>query len=226
MNGVNTGTKKKLRLTQCKVMKGGKIEVIDSNSFEVMLNPASYSNTYSISYNDKQAIGQSASNPKFNVIKPQDISFEIVFDGTGVVDPSAPDVKDQIHGLRNIFSYSGDEHQPLVTRVLWGNLIFFGRLTSMSVNYTLFKPSGEPLRAKVTLVFKEFMSEEEESLRANRKSTDLTHVVEVRAGDTLPLLCYRIYRDCDYYTQVARLNKITNFRDIKPGTKLFFPPLR
>ena len=70
------------------------------------------------------------------------------------------------------------------------------------------------------------MSQEEESLRANRKSADLTHVVEVRAGDTLPLLCYRIYRDSHYYTQVARLNNITDFRDIKPGTKLFFPPLR
>lgn len=226
MAETNTGEKQKLKLTQCKVMKGGKLEVIDSNSFEVMLNPANYSNTYSISYTDDEAIGQSASNPKFNVIKPQGISFKIVLDGTGVVDPSAPDVKNQVQQLRDIFKYSGDEHQPLVTRVLWGNLIFFGCLTSMSVDYTLFKPSGEPLRAKVTLAFDEFMSQEEESLRANRKSADLTHVVEVRAGDSLPLLCYRIYRDSDYYTQVARLNNITNFRDIKPGTKLFFPPLR
>jgi len=96
----------------------------------------------------------------------------------------------------------------------------------MSVDYTLFKPSGEPLRAKVTVAFKEFMSQEEESLRADRKSADLTHVVEVRAGDTLPLLCERIYKDSGYYTQVARLNNINNFRDIKPGTRLFFPPLR
>jgi hypothetical protein len=221
-----TGEKQKLKLTPCTVSKDGKVEVVDSKSFEVMLNPASYKRIYSISYNDDEAQGQSASNPKFNVINPQNFSLEIILDGTGVVDPSAPAVKDQIQQLRDIVAYSGDEHQPLVTRVLWGILIFFGCLTSMSVDYTLFKPSGEPLRAKVTLDFKEFMSQEEESLRADRQSADLTHVFEVRAGDTLPLLCQRIYKDSGYYTQVARLNNITNFRDIKPGTRLVFPPLR
>ena len=226
MTETTTGEKQKLKLTQCTVSKDGKVEAVDSNSFEVMLNPASYNRGYSISYNDNEAQGQSASNPKFNVIKPQDFSFDVLLDGTGVVDQSAPAVKDQIQQLRDIFAYSGDEHQPLVTKVLWGNLIFFGRLTKMEVDYTLFKPSGEPLRAKVKLAFKEFMSQEEESLRANRKSADLTHVVEVRAGDALPLLCERIYKDSGYYTQVARLNNITNFRDIPPGTRLVFPPLK
>ncbi len=226
MTETNSGKKEKLKLTQCKVSKDGKIEVIDGNSFEVMLNPASYNRSYSISYNDNEAQGQSASNLKFNVIKPQDFSLDIVLDGTGVVDQSAPAVKDQIRGLRDIVAYSGDEHQPPVTKVLWGTLIFFGCLTSMSVDYTLFKPSGEPLRAKVKVVFKEFMSQEEESRRADRKSADLTHVIEVQAGETLPLLCERIYKDSGYYTQVARLNNINNFRDIKPGTRLFFPPLR
>lgn len=226
MTETTTGKKEKLKLTQCKVSKDGKVEVVDGNSFEVMLNPASYNRSYSISYNDNEAQGQSASNLKFNVIKPQDFSFDIIFDGTGVVDQSAPAVKDQIRGLRDIFVYSGDEHQPPVTRVLWGTMIFFGYLTSMSVDYTLFKPSGEPLRAKVTLSFKGFMSQEEESLRADRRSADLTHVVEMRAGDTLPLMCERIYKDSGYYNQVARLNNIINFRDIKPGIRLFFPPLR
>ena len=219
-----TGKKEKLKLTQCKV-NDGKVEV-DGNSFEVMLNPASYNSKYSISYNKDAALGKLASNLKFNMIKPQDFSFNIILDGTGVVDQSAPAVKDQIRGLRDIVAYSGDEHQPPVTKVLWGTLIFFGYLTSMSVDYTLFKPSGEPLRAKITLAFKGFMSQEEESLRADRRSADLTHVVEVRAGDTLPLMCERIYKDSGYYIQVARLNNITNFRDIKPGTRLFFPPLR
>ena len=219
-----TGKKEKLKLTQCKV-NDGKVEV-NGNSFEVMLNPASYNSKYSISYNKAGALGKLASNLKFNEIKPQDFSFNIILDGTGVVDQSAPAVKDQIRGLRDIVSYSGDKHQPPVTRVLWGTLIFFGCLTSMSVDYTLFKPSGEPLRAKITLAFKGFMSQEEESLRADRRSADLTHVVEVRAGDTLPLMCERIYKDSGYYIQVARLNNITNFRDIKPGIRLFFPPLR
>ena len=70
------------------------------------------------------------------------------------------------------------------------------------------------------------MSKEEEALRANRSSPDLSHIIEVKAGDNLPMLCYQVYKDSAYYLDVARVNGITNFRDIRPGTKLHFPPLR
>jgi nucleoid-associated protein YgaU len=69
------------------------------------------------------------------------------------------------------------------------------------------------------------MSKEEESLKANRSSPDLSHTVEVQAGDTLPLLCHRIYKDAAYYPEVARANNIVDFRTLKPGLRLHFPPL-
>ena len=96
----------------------------------------------------------------------------------------------------------------------------------MSCEYTLFKPSGEPLRVKIKLSFGGFMSKGEEAKKANRSSPDLTHHIEVRAGDTLPALCYRIYRDSSYYTEIARINNLTSFRTLQPGTRLSFPPLR
>ena len=96
----------------------------------------------------------------------------------------------------------------------------------MSMDYTLFKPSGLPLRAKVKLSFTGFQSKDEKALRANRSSPDLDHVVEVKAGDTLPLLCYRIYKNSGYYTDVAKVNNLVNFRNLVPGTRLHFPPLR
>ena len=54
----------------------------------------------------------------------------------------------------------------------------------------------------------------------------MTHVVEFKSGDSIPLLCYRIYGNGAYYKKVARFNNITNFRNITPGTKLRFPSLR
>ena len=193
-----------------------------------MLNPSSYSHSYSIGYNQKEALGQLGSDAKFSGIKPEKVSFDMVIDGTGVVALiGVDDVKTQIGNLTDIvYKYDGSNHEPNHVRLLWGSLIFFGRLESMSVEYTLFKPSGEPLRAKVKLSFSGFMSKEEEALRANRSSPDLSHLIEVKAGDTLPLLCYRVYKDCSYYLEVARINNITNFRDLIPGSKLHFPPLR
>jgi len=227
---MSTGSKKKLKLSPCTVDDSGNVTVDDGASFEVMLNPSSYSHSYSIGYNKKDAIGQLGSDTKFSGVQPEKVSFDILIDGTGVVDvPDAAtsDVKDQVKDLADIiYKYDGSNHEPNHVRILWGSLIFFGRLESMSVEYTLFKPGGEPLRAKIKLSFSGFMSKEEEALRANRSSPDLSHLIEFKAGDTLPLLCYRIYKDCSYYLEVARVNNITNFRDIKPGSKLHFPPLR
>ncbi|MEN8178877.1 MAG: peptidoglycan-binding protein [Pseudomonadota bacterium] len=232
MAGLSTGLKKKLKISPCTVDDSGNVSVNDGDSFEVMLNPSSYNHAYTIGYNKKETPGQLASDTRFNGIRPEKVSFDIVIDGTGVVNlpiagKGSPDVKTQVKALTDIiYKYDGNQHEPNHVRLLWGSLIFFGRLESMSVDYTLFKPSGEPLRAKIKLAFAGFMSKEEEVLRANRSSPDLSHQIEVKASDTLPMLCYRVYKDCSYYLEVARINNITNFRDIKPGSKLHFPPLR
>jgi nucleoid-associated protein YgaU len=46
--------------------------------------------------------------------------------------------------------------------------------------------------------------------------------VTVEAGDTLPLLCYRVYGDSRYYLAVAAHNRLDDFRGLQPGTLLCF----
>ena len=59
----------------------------------------------------------------------------------------------------------------------------------------------------------------------NKNSPDLTHLREVVEGDTLPMMCYKIYGDCKYYLQVAEYNEIVNLSYLKPGQIIEFPPL-
>ncbi len=222
-----SGEKKKLSISPCDVNADGSVTVRQGEKLEVMINPASYSLQKTISYNSGKAIGQMGVGQDFSAVDPEKVSFDLVFDGTGVVDSGQTEVKDLVSQLNDIvYLYDGNKHEPNHVRLLWGSLIFFGRLETMSLEYTLFKPNGEPLRAKVKLAFKGFMSKQEEVLRANRSSPDLTHIVEVKAGDTLPGLCYRIYKDSSYYSDVARINNLPSFRVLKPGTRLSFPPLR
>ncbi|MFC1748525.1 peptidoglycan-binding protein [Pseudomonadota bacterium] len=222
---IATAEKKRLKISPCKV-DGGSVTVEDSKSFEVMLNPASYTHDYSIKYNTTEGQGKAGTDTKFSKVDPEKVSFKIMLDGTGVVE-TKKDVKTQVKSITDIvYKYNGDLHEPQHVRILWGSLIFYGRLESLKVEYTLFKPGGEPLRATVDLSFSGFMTEEQEAAAANRSSPDLSHQITVRAGDTLPALCYRVYKDSSYYADVARVNNITNFRDIKPGSVLHFPPLR
>jgi len=215
----------KLTITPCDIDNSGNVTVESGKKFTVMMNPAKYSHTYAISYSDKTVMGQAGSVSRFNAVGAETVSFDIVLDGTGVAGTGA-DVKTQIQKMNGtVYVYDGNSHEPNHVQLLWGSFIFFGRLTSMSADYTMFKPTGEPLRATLKLAFRGFMSKEEEQLRANRSSPDLSHVVVFRAGDTLPLLCHRIYRDAAYYVDVARANNIVDFRNIPPGSRLHFPPL-
>ncbi|MCH8987729.1 MAG: peptidoglycan-binding protein [Chloroflexi bacterium] len=233
MADASAGLKIPLKISPCTLETSGDIKLSSSPpDFEVMINPSNYSHGFTVDNNKKQAPGQASAETKFNMIKPEKVGFDIVLDGTGVVNPTdsnsgSPDVKTQVEQLKKIvYTYVGAEHSPNYVRLLWGSFIFFGTLESMSMEYTLFKPSGLPLRAKVKLAFIGFQSKEEGALKANRSSPDLDHVVEVKAGDTLPLLCYRIYKDPAYYTAIARVNNLVNFRSLVPGTRLHFPPLR
>jgi hypothetical protein len=47
----------------------------------------------------------------------------------------------------------------------------------------------------------------------------------VVAGDTLPLLCFQIYQESKYYVEVARINRLDDFRNLEPGRQILFPPL-
>jgi nucleoid-associated protein YgaU len=242
----------KLTIYPCKVnQKTGVPRKLVGDEIEVTINPSAYNRDYKITYGGaggagQQPIGLTSAFTKFASYQQQNIKFELVFDGTGVgsfvkeassaiasmVGGSSPlgtakTVDDQITRLKAVvYDFDGSEHQPNVVFLHWSSFTFWGRLTSMAVAYTMFKSSGEPLRAKATLEFVSYMSPYEEAKLANKSSPDLTHLVEVKAGDTLPLLCEKIYGDSAYYLDVARVNGLTNFRQLTPGIQLNFPPLR
>lgn len=229
MPALSTGLKAQLTITPCKV-DDGLISVDASRTpFKAMINPSGYEHKRFVKYTKVKALGSPGSEAKYSATPAEEIALkEFVLDGTGVVSLTGlVPVKDQVQQLRDVvYTYIGTEHETPIVQVSWGPLLFYARIESMKVDYTLFKPSGEPLRAKVNLAFIEYQSAAEISKEANQSSPDLTHLIEVKAGDSLPLLCYRIYKDCSYYLEIARINKLTNFRQLQPGQTLSFPPLQ
>lgn len=149
-------------------------------------------------------------------------------DGTGVVPGSdkAKSVYQQLKKLKDTgYTYNGKIHEPNYVQIIWGSMLFNGRLTSLNVEYNLFKPDGTPLRANVDLDFKGFTSKDLETRMANSSSPDLSHLITIKSGDTLPKLCHEIYKDSTYCFEIAEINGLSSFRNVKPGTQLLFPPL-
>ena len=221
-----------LTFTPCSIDPGsGRSTPDDGNAYSVMINPAELTEQLGIGYQKEVTPGHTGTPMKFVSMKPSTVSFSLVLDGTGVVPPPTQkarglSVRDHLKALREgVYKLDSETHQPNHVRLVWGSYIFYGRLTSLSTQYTLFSPNGEPLRARVSLSFVEFKTKSGESRENDMHSPDLSHSVEVVEGDTLPLLCRRIYGDERYYMAVARFNDLDDFRRLRPGTRLHFPPL-
>jgi len=114
---------------------------------------------------------------------------------------------------------SGDvlENRP-VTNVTRG---LQGVLPNLNIRIT----DGKPIRAVCKVTLRELKPEELRVIEEANQSPDLTHYRVAKKGDTLPLMCYRIYGDSKYYWQVAKANKLSNFRLVQPGQEIFFPPI-
>ncbi|MGL5889513.1 MAG: CIS tube protein [Bacteroidia bacterium] len=197
-----------------------------AGEYTVMVNPEKITYSYSIKHTNQPVPGTGANTLKYVGVDPEKVSFDIVFDTTGVIPGSTGDVYDQIAAFRKItYDYNGTIHRPNYVQLSWGTFIFKGVLTSLSVVYSLFSPQGQALRAKVSVAFEETKDPATISKEDDRQSPDMTHLRLVREGDTLPLMCYAIYGDASLYTEVARVNGLDHFTAIKPGMRIEFPPI-
>lgn len=205
-------------------------EVADGE-FNTLLNPEKYLIKYQIEQNQSQAQGTSSAAPKFNKALPEDLDLEFVFDRSGVIkgyeDASGEGIIEDIEKFKKvILNYNGDEHKPNYLVISWGALLFKGSLSQMDITYKMFKPDGTPIRASARAKFKGFVEDNLRVAKENNNSPDLTHIRIVNEGDTLPLMTFRIYGDSKYYLEVARINKLVNFRKLTPGQQIYFPPIR
>jgi len=203
---------------------------IADGEFNTLLNPENYRIKYEVSQNRQQAQGTSSAAPHFNKTLPEDLQLDFVFDRSGVIkgneDKNGEGIIGDIEKFKKIvLDYNGEKHKPNYLIISWGSLLFKGSLKDMEITYKLFKPDGTPIRANVRATFKGFVEDNLRVARENNNSPDLTHIRIVNEGDTLPLMTFRIYGDSKYYLEVAKANKLINFRKLTPGQELFFPPI-
>ena len=245
------GTGKLEKMTICAFNKdapGGKPTLSDSDEdkYKVQVNPDSYTINYNVNYNRKPAHGNSGSQAKYASTSPPVLEFTFLFDGTGVIPPSAGpldnvpiagaiaslfsdseeyDVMKELQKFAKVvYTFNGTQHRPRKVQLTWGKLVFEGVLSSLNINYKLFKPDGTPLRAEAKASFSGSISDMLRESKEKKNSPDLTHVRTVIAGDKLSLMSNRIYGKPDYYIEVARANRIFNFRKLNDGMNIFFPP--
>jgi hypothetical protein len=193
--------------------------------FESFVNPSEITLGYEVEFDEAQGAGTTGARMTFKKIKPGDLTLNFFLDGTGA-NGRPCDVQKKVEEFQSVTGYNGSSHSPSYLKIGWGTLtVKRCVLKSLSVAYKLFQADGVPLRAVITAVFLDASDDQTRVALAGDQSPDLTHARVVRAGDTLPRLCHEIYGDPRLYLAVARANGLNDFRLLRTGERLLFPPL-
>jgi phage tail protein X len=215
------------KLTKMKLVAYKKPDFSDKvGEYDVLVNPDKYNDKSELKYSTNSSpLGVSAETVKFRGAGSKLFNMDFFFDSTGVL--SEEPVDDQIDNLKElIYSYNGDIHEPNYVKILWGTQsLFEGRLKEWDILYSMMDLNGTPLRAEIKAIFIGSVSAKKKALEERKNSSDLTHIRTVKAGDTLPSMCFKIYGDSKYYIQVAAFNGMDNIRVIRAGDQVVFPPL-
>jgi hypothetical protein len=160
------------------------------------------------------------------------LSLELFFDTTapGDAGPGMTDVRAMTRPVYQLVKIQPKTHAPPRVRVVWGmGLSFRGIVESVQQKYTLFTPEGVPVRATLTVAFKEYKTLEEQLKELNLQSPDHSKQRIVRRGDTLGLIAYQEYGDAAKWRWIAEdpANQavLQNPVRLVPGTELMVPAI-
>ncbi|MEJ2596081.1 MAG: hypothetical protein P8100_13380 [bacterium] len=202
--------------------------------FPVMYNPEKFSKSVRTVYQPTTVPGDSSQEQSFQNIEGDEVRFQFLFDATGgsinSIQGEVAKALDGVDAQIELFltltqKRDPQEHQPPKLTLIWGTFIFNCRMTSATIDYTLFNSMGRPIRATINATFR---GDEPRLLQAafdKLFSSDLTHVRVVKAGESLPLIAKEVYGDTSLYMEIARINGLKNFRDVQAGTELILPPI-
>ena len=207
-----------------------------STQIQALYNPEKYSVNKAVQYAEIGIPG--LDEPVLQFIRGQNekVTLDLFFDTTeqGMVD-NVTDVRKLTVDVYNLLKVDPETHAPPRFRIEWGTgMSLFGQghtsslcvMESMNEEFTLFAPTGEPLRAKLTVTIRMAATVELQFQENPLHSPDRTTVMMVVRGQRISDIAYQQYGDPTQWRAIADANtSITNPRFLDPGTSLIVPSL-
>jgi len=198
-----------------------------AGEYPLQINPESYRQTHSTQYTDNDST-DTAGSPPSSTCPTRRRSSGFYLDATGVMETAIASVAAEIVKLKGIaYDYNGQIHAPNYLELVWGNGVTFNLpLTSLDIGlHPVSRADGTPLRR-----------EDQRRLRGvpvrRRKSPSAP--TRVRPTDPCAHRAQRRHaaghvqsdlRRQQILPGVAAHNRLANFRQLVPGSTLYFPPL-
>ena len=219
-----------------------KIEVLDGAavdadrgvfaSIDVQFNPTEYTLTKGAQIAEIAIPGIDSPILQFVAGQNEKLTLDLYFDTT-LPDATRPAgavkaVTDYTRQVYQLVKIQPKTHAPPRVRFLWGKgLAFVAVVESVTQKFTLFDPDGVPLRATLSVTFREYKTLQEQLRELKLESADHTKRHVVVQGETLAGIAGREYGDPGLWRVIADKNPaLGDLRRLAAGTELQLPPLR
>ena len=212
-------------------MELAKLKIVphDANAgfkeFNVLFNPNTYSISKTVTWASQPTTELNAPTLKFGGGQNRDLSLELFYD---VTELPIDDVRVETGRVVQLTRIVRDLGRPPVVEVVWGddsadqfNFPFIGVVSSLTQKFTLFKADGKPVRATLTVTFKEFLDSVKDQHETDPEFT--TRVV--KRGDSLSSIAAEAYRDPALWRVIAEANQLDDPRHLSVGMRLNIPKM-
>ena len=190
-------------------------------------NPTEYQLQKSNSFQEVAIPGLESPPIQFVRGAAERLSVELLADTTDTLEDVRQVYVEPVRGLLDI---DGDFHAPPIVRFVWeesgADRVFVGVLESLSTTFVLFSEEGVPLRAKMSLAFKEYRTIGAQLKDLHLSSPDVEKSYLVRVGDTLASIAASAFKDPSLWREIALANGIVDPRRLEPGEQLTIPRIR
>ena len=167
------------------------IELENGDQIPIRFNPTQYSLEKS---NQIAEIGiPGLSSPILQYVRGNNstLTMDLFFD-TYEQKTDVRDYTDQIYGLLGI---EEESHVPPICTFIWSDFTFRCIVQRVGGRFTLFRADGTPVRATLSVTFKEFNEVEVLVRGTPTASADRTRTYVAKRGDTLSGIAATVYGD-------------------------------
>lgn len=189
--------------------------------FEVLFNPEEYTLDKRISYAEAVVPGVNSPILQFVSGSAKTLSMELFLD----TQESGTDVRDGVTRLGALMELNPDLHAPPPAQFTWGQLHFDCVLAQLTERYTVFRPDGIPVRARLQVTFKEYTNVTLEAKQVKRQTADYSRLHLLAQGEDLPAVAQRYYQDPTLWRPIALANAVDDPSALAAGARLLVPQL-
>jgi len=187
----------------------------------VMFNPTDYTVERGNQYQSTKILGLSTPLTQFVSGEGESLSMDLFFD----TYEEGKDVREHTSPITNLLAIDSELHAPPRCIFTWGRFSFKATLEKVTSKFTMFLGDGTPVRATLSVSFKEYKTMSEQLGNTPRHSSDKTKVRMMTEGDSLWIMAAREYGDPGQWKTIARANDLENPRLLPPGLLLVLPPV-